>query len=81
MPPNFTKVNKSEEMNSKELAWYLEATNGISKPWLLVQMRLQKLQERKEHLSTEEYVQELADIHKDLINLGEWWKGIENEVF
>ncbi len=68
-------------MNSKDLAQYVEATNGISKPWLLVQMRLQKLQERRETLSAEEYARELADIHKDLMNLGEWWQGIESEVF
>lgn len=68
-------------MNSKDLAQYVEATDGISKPWLLVQMRLQKLQERRERLSAEEYALELADIHKDLMNLGEWWQGIETEVF
>ena len=39
-------------MNSKELAQYIEATNGISKPWLLVQLRLSKLQERKESNSS-----------------------------
>lgn len=68
-------------MNSKDLAQYVEATDGISKPWLLVQMRLQKLQERRERLSAEEYAAELADIHKDLMNLGEWWQGIESQVF
>jgi hypothetical protein len=23
----------------------------------------------------------LADVHHDLMNLGEWWRGIEDEVF
>jgi hypothetical protein len=68
-------------MNSKELAQYIEATDGISKPWLLVQLRLSKLQERKEQISPQEYMTELADIQADLLKLGEWWKGIEGEVF
>ncbi|MBW4476066.1 MAG: hypothetical protein KME54_04125 [Tolypothrix brevis GSE-NOS-MK-07-07A] len=68
-------------MNSKELAQYIEATNGISKPWLLVQLRLKKLQERQGTLSENDYANELVDIHQDLMNLGEWWRGIENEVF
>ena len=68
-------------MDSKELAQYLEATDSISKPWLLVQLRLKKLQERQAIISGEEYANELADIHQDLMNLGEWWRGIEDEVF
>ncbi|OKH28937.1 hypothetical protein [Chroogloeocystis siderophila] len=68
-------------MDSKDLAQYLEATDSISKPWLLVQLRLKKLQERRAITSPEEYAQELTDIHQDLMNLGEWWQGIENEVF
>jgi hypothetical protein len=68
-------------MDSKELAQYLEATDSISKPWLLVQLRLKKLQERRDTISPEAYEQELADIHKDLMNLGEWWRGIEDQVF
>lgn len=68
-------------MNSEELAKYLEAVDGISKPWLLVQLRLKKLQERQPILSPEEYAHELADIHHDLMNLGEWWVGIEDQVF
>ncbi|MEA5573299.1 hypothetical protein [Calothrix sp. UHCC 0171] len=68
-------------MNSNEIAQYIEATNGISKPWLLVQLRLKKLQERRHEISGEEYIQELADIQQDLMKLGEWWKGMEDEVF
>ncbi len=72
---------KVAKMDSKELAQYIEATNGISKPWLLIQLRLKKLQERASSTSPEEYAQELAEIHRDLMNLGEWWVGIEQEVF
>ena len=68
-------------MNSKDVAKYIEATDGISKPWLLVQLRLKKLQERRSEISAEEYVTEIADIQQDLMNLGEWWLGIEDEVF
>lgn len=68
-------------MDSKQLAQYLEATNSISKPWLLVQLRLKKLEESRATISENEYVQQLEDIHQDLMNLGEWWRGIEDEVF
>ncbi|MBF2015145.1 MAG: hypothetical protein HC836_07755 [Richelia sp. RM2_1_2] len=68
-------------MNSTELARYIEATQSISKPWLLVQLRLLKLEESRATLSENEYAENLQDIHQDLMNLGEWWVGIENEVF
>ncbi len=68
-------------MDSKELAQYIEATDSISKPWLLVQLRLQKLQEQRSTFSEDIYAKNLAEIHQDLMNLGEWWKGIEDEVF
>jgi hypothetical protein len=68
-------------MNSEQLARYIEETNGISKPWLLVLLRLKKLEERKHDISDTEYQQQLEDIHKDMMNLGEWWVGIEDEVF
>ncbi|MCM0590110.1 MAG: hypothetical protein HEQ35_14065 [Gloeotrichia echinulata IR180] len=68
-------------MDSKELAQYLEATNSIAKPWLLVQLRLKKLQERRATISEDVYVEELEDLFQDLMNLGEWWRGIEDEAF
>lgn len=68
-------------MDSRELARYIEETDGISKPWLLVQLRLSKLQERKDQMPPQEYMQELEDIQTDLLKLGEWWRGIEGEVF
>ena len=30
-------------MNSQEIGKYITATDGVSKPWLLLQLRLQKL--------------------------------------
>ncbi len=68
-------------MNSDSLGKYITSTNGASKSWLLVQLRIAKLQERKFSILAEEYLQELADIHTDLMNLGEWWIGQEKEVF
>ncbi|MGJ5673313.1 MAG: hypothetical protein ACR9NN_06835 [Nostochopsis sp.] len=68
-------------MDSKDLAQYMEATDSIAKPWLMVQLRLKKLQELREALSETEYADTLADIHQDLMNLGQWWRGQEDEVF
>jgi hypothetical protein len=68
-------------MDSNELAKYIEQTNGMGKSWLLVQLRLQKLAEAKPDLSPEEYIVRLEDIHSDMMNLGEWWVGVEDEVF
>ncbi|ELS01088.1 hypothetical protein Xen7305DRAFT_00007890 [Xenococcus sp. PCC 7305] len=68
-------------MDSKALAKYIEATNGISKPWLLLQLRLKKLEEEKNCLPSHEYLAKVQEIHEDLMKLGEWWKGIEEESF
>lgn len=68
-------------MDSEDLARYIEATDGISKPWLLTQLRLKKLQERRHTLTPEEYERAISDLHEDLMKLGEWWVGREDEVF
>ncbi|MBD1912224.1 MULTISPECIES: hypothetical protein [unclassified Leptolyngbya] len=68
-------------MDSTDLARFIEATDGISKPWLLVQLRLKKLQERRAELSDAEYIAALDELQTDLMNLGEWWVGREAEVF
>ncbi|ABA20586.1 conserved hypothetical protein [Trichormus variabilis ATCC 29413] len=68
-------------MDSKQLAQYMESTDSIAKPWLLVQLRLKKLQEHRDTIPENVYAEELADIHQDLMNLGEWWRGVEDEVF
>ncbi|WP_019502138.1 hypothetical protein [Pseudanabaena sp. PCC 6802] len=68
-------------MNSRDLARYIEATDGISKPWLLVLLRLQMLKENRDYLSPEEYFQSVRELHQDSVNLGEWWIGKEDEVF
>ncbi len=68
-------------MDSKDLAHYMETNDGLAQPWLWVQMRLRKLEEQKADISGEEYAQRLMDIHQDLMNLGEWWVGREQELF
>jgi hypothetical protein len=68
-------------MDSDQLARYIEETDGISKPWLLIQLRLKKLQERRSTMPPEEYLRELEELHVALMELGEWWVGIEHEVF
>lgn len=70
-----------KEMDSESLAQFIEQTDAIAKPWLLVQLRLKKLQENRANLTPEAYETALADIHHDLMNLGEWWHGREDEVF
>lgn len=68
-------------MDSRSLAQYIEASDSISKPWLLLMLRLSKLQERKDTMSPAAYMQELSALHQELMGLGEWWVGIEDEVF
>ncbi|TVQ08502.1 MAG: hypothetical protein EA368_11775 [Leptolyngbya sp. DLM2.Bin27] len=68
-------------MESKDWANYIESTDGLSKPWLLIQWRLQLLQDQRPHLEPETYATELADLHSALMNLGEWWHGQEQTVF
>jgi predicted house-cleaning noncanonical NTP pyrophosphatase (MazG superfamily) len=68
-------------MDSQELAKYLESTNSVAKPWLLVQLRLKKLEESRQQISEDAYAEQLADIHEDLMKLGEWWRDLEDQVF
>jgi hypothetical protein len=68
-------------MDSHDLARYIEATDGMAKPWLLVQMRLKKLEESRSTMSSEEYVARIQDIHEDMMKLGEWWVGQEKTAF
>lgn len=68
-------------MNSDDIARYVEQTDSLSKPWILIQWRLKKLQEQKSEMEPETYAQELARLHQSLMDLGEWWVGREDEVF
>jgi hypothetical protein len=73
--------NAMSSPSSKDLAQYIEQTDGISKPWLLVQLRLAKLKERRSEMTDQEYTLALDDIQQDLMKIGQWWKGREQDVF
>ena len=68
-------------MNSDDIARYIEQTDSLSKPWMVIQWRLQKLRERKSTMAPETYLKELSELHEALMKLGEWWKGQDIEVF
>ncbi|MEL6489896.1 MAG: hypothetical protein ABG776_04490 [Cyanobacteria bacterium J06555_13] len=68
-------------MKSDDLAKYIEETDGMGKPWLLIQLRLAKLKERRQEMSVEAFNTELAELHGSLMKLGEWWVGQEKDVF
>jgi hypothetical protein len=67
--------------SSEELARYLEQRGELGKPWMLQMLRLTKLKEAKDSMDPSEYVARLAEAHADLMRLGEFWKGREQEVF
>ena len=72
----------SESMpSSEQLAYYLEQRGELSKPWMLQLLRLTKLKEAKDSMNPEEYEGRLQEAHADLMRLGEFWKGREQEVF
>lgn len=68
-------------MDSESLAQYMEATSHEHRPWLLLQLRLKKLQERRAEMTSAEYIRQIEELHQDLMGLGEWWVGREEEVF
>ncbi len=67
-------------MDGKDWA-HIEATDGLSKPWLFMQWRLNLLQEQRPTLLPEVYAVELADLHQALMKLGDWWQGQAKIVF
>jgi len=66
---------------ASELARYLEQRGELSKPWMLHLLRLTKLKESREAMDPQEYLDKLQEAHADLMRLGEFWKGREQEVF
>ena len=67
--------------SSAELATYLEQRGELSKPWMLQLLRLTKLKEAKNSMDPDAYMASLQEAHADLMRLGEFWKGREQEVF
>ena len=74
MPPEF-------QPSSEDLALYLEQRGELSKPWNLQMLRLQKLKEAKESMDPQLYLEKVQEAHADLMRLGQFWKGREQEVF
>ena len=68
-------------ISSVELARYLEQRGELSKPWMLQLLRLTKLKESRDSMDPQEYMDALQEAHADLMRLGEFWKGREQEVF
>ena len=64
-----------------DLARYLEQRGELSKPWMLQLLRLTKLKETKDTMDPQDYMAKLQEAHADLMRLGEFWKGREQEVF
>jgi heme oxygenase len=74
-------MSRSPFPDSQELARYLEARGELGKPWMWHLLRLTKLKESKGTMPEEEYMRRLQEAHADLMRLGEFWKGREQEVF
>jgi len=68
-------------LSSAELARYLEQRGELSKPWMLQLLRLTKLKEARDSMDPKEYMDKLQEAHADLMRLGDFWKGREQEVF
>ena len=71
----------SPSPSSEELARYLEQRGELGKPWMLQLLRLTKLKEAKDSMDPDAYLASLQEAHADLMRLGAFWKGREQEVF
>ncbi|WP_114987839.1 hypothetical protein [Synechococcus sp. N19] len=74
MPPEF-------QPSSDDLARYLEQRGELTKPWNLQMLRLKKLKESKDSMDPQLYLEKVQEAHADLMRLGQFWKGREQEVF
>ena len=74
MPPEF-------QPSSDDLARYLEQSGELTKPWNLQMLRLKKLMEAKDSMDPQIYLEKVQEAHADLMRLGQFWKGREQEVF
>ena len=74
MPPEF-------QPSSDDLARYLEQRGELTKPWNLQMLRLKKLKEAKDSMDPQLYLEKVQEAHADLMRLGQFWRGREQEVF
>ena len=71
----------ASQPSSAELARYLEQRGELGKPWMLQMLRLSKLKEARDQMTPETYLKSIQEAHADLMRLGEFWKGRDEEVF
>jgi hypothetical protein len=74
-------MGQAERPSSEDLARYLEERGALTKPWLLMQLRLSKLNEEKASMTSDEYLLRIQDAHADLMRMGEFWRGQERQTF
>ena len=74
MPPEF-------QPSSEDLARYLEQRGELTRPWNLQMLRLEKLKEAKDSMDPQLYLEKVQEAHADLMRLGQFWKGREQQVF
>ena len=74
MPPEF-------QPSSDDLARYLEQRGELTKTWNLQMLRLKKRKEGKDSMDPQLYLEKVQEAHADLMRLGQFWKGREQEVF
>ena len=67
--------------SSDDLARYLEQRGELTKPWNLHMLRLKKLKEVKDSMDPQLYLEKVQEAHADLMRLGQFWKGREQELF
>ena len=66
---------------SEDLARFFEARGEMAKPWTGHLLRLAKIREAKDDMEPQDYLNRVQEAHADLMRLGEFWKGREEEVF
>ena len=74
-------MNQPSGPSSHDLAQYFELRGELQKPWNLQMLRLQKLKEAKDSMDPQLYLEKVQEAHADLMRLGQFWKGREQEVF
>ncbi len=80
-PQDFMNSQPSPIPSSADLARYLEQRGELGKPWMWHLLRLSKLKEAKDSMDPETYLERLHEAHTDLMRLGTFWKGREDDVF
>jgi hypothetical protein len=67
--------------DADDLARLLQARGLESRPWVWHLLRLARLQQERDSLAPDDYLARLQEAHADLMRLGAFWEGREDEVF